>query len=178
MSRNIYMIARPATGGPVLTNQVQNPLFNGWNATQLMSLSVGSTNSVTISSAGSGAGKASFSPLTITKPTDSNSPLFLRYCAAGLHFDRVTLYVTKPPSTGAETVVEIYVLGLVFITGISNDVTFGDDVVTETITFAYGQLDHRVKTFSPAGALTGFVEITWDLTVNGNWIPGTLDGPG
>src|SRR5690349_3714579 len=112
MAANLYMIARPSINSPALANQSQNPLFKGWSTTELMSFALGTTNPATISSSSS-AGRISLSPLTISKPIDSNSPIFLRYCAAGLHFDRITLYVTRPGVNGAETVVDIYALGLV-----------------------------------------------------------------
>jgi type VI protein secretion system component Hcp len=178
MAANIYMIARPATGAPALTNQSFSPLFKSWSTTDLMSLSVGNMSPVTIGSTSS-SGRITFSPVRFTKKTDSNSPILLRYCAQGLHFDRVTFYVTKPsPATGAEIVTDIYVLGLVYVSAISNDVTSGDDVVTELITLEYGQFDHRVKTYSSTGTLTGFVETTWDMVTNTPWSQGTLDGPG
>lgn len=180
MAANIYMIARPASGGTALINQTLDPLFKSWNTTELMSFSLSSQNPTTIGSAtgGAGTGKITFSPLTITKQTDSNSPTFLKYCATGAHFDRVTLYVTKPSAAGIETVAEIYVLGLVYVSGISNDVTSGDDVVTETITLVYGQLERRVKAYSSTGTLTGTVISNWDVTLNTSWSPGILDGPG
>ena len=179
MAKNIFMIARPATGAPAVFNQTTDPFFKGWNAFELMSFNLGSTNPTTIGGTGVGAGKISFSPFTFTKQADMNSAVFLRYCATGAHFDRITIYVTAPSSAGGqETTTQIYTLGLVFVTSIVNEITSGDDVITESITMAYGQLQQRVITFSPTGLRTGFVENTWDLTANNLWVPPALDGPG
>jgi type VI secretion system secreted protein Hcp len=99
-------------------------------------------NPTTIGSAtgGAGAGKIKFNEFTITKTTDSASPLFFLKAATGEHIPKVTLEMRKaggdPKSSGPAFLK--YTFSTVFTSKISW--AHDDEAPKESITFVYGQL--------------------------------------
>jgi type VI secretion system secreted protein Hcp len=75
--------------------------INGANgspcAFEIKDFSFGVENPTTIGSAtgGAGAGKVTFSELTIKKTTDSASPVFFKNLVSGNHYKQVTLTMRK-----------------------------------------------------------------------------------
>src|SRR5438477_631325 len=79
--------------------------------TNVASWSLGVSNSVSVGSAGggAGAGKATFEDLTITKKVDASSPKLISACASGRHFADATLVVTANGTTNTYKLKEVFV---------------------------------------------------------------------
>jgi type VI protein secretion system component Hcp len=165
----IYLIPRPAAGAPAFTNTSANQLFKNWATSELLNVDLGGA---------SGGGRLNFGVATFARATDVNSPVLLRYAATGARCDRMTVYITKPGANGTEVVGEILTLGTVSVTAFENTSTSGDNMVTESISVLFGQLEHRVYPFSSAGVRGAASLYGWDTTTAAAWNPGPLDGPG
>jgi len=106
--------------------------------TNVVSWSLGVSNSVSVGSAsgGAGAGKATFDDLTITKKVDASSPKLISACASGKHFADATLVVTANGTTNT------YRLKEVFVTSVKQS----DDGSTDTnplekVTLTFGSFE-------------------------------------
>ena len=106
--------------------------------TNVVSWSLGVSNSVSVGSAGggAGAGKATFDDLTITKKVDASSPKLISACASGRHFADATLVVTANGTTNT------YKLKEVFVTSVKQS----DDGSTDTnplekVTLTFGSFE-------------------------------------
>jgi type VI secretion system secreted protein Hcp len=141
-----------------ITGESQNPNFKG--QIELNSFSFGATNVVNIGS-GSGSGKVTFTPITVTKLPDTTSPvLFLAVCQ-GTKAATATVSFVQP---GASAAYITFDLGTVIASGLTTSVTNG--VTLETITLVCGSLKYTVVTYNAAGAATGTVTDGWDITKN------------
>jgi type VI secretion system secreted protein Hcp len=126
-------------------------------AIEILSFSMGVSNPATIGSAtgGGAGGKASFSPFSIMKRTDSASPVLMQGCASGVHYASAVLSLRK--AGGATALVYLtYTFSEVFIESIQwSGSTGGDDVPTESVSFAYGQLQVSYQPQSKTGTAQG-----------------------
>jgi type VI secretion system secreted protein Hcp len=109
-------------------------------------------NPTTIGSAtsGAGAGKIKFNEFTITKTTDSASPVFFKNCCAGAHYQKVVIGMRKAggdPSTAGQPFLQ-YKFGTVFTTKIDWS-SPGDEGPQESITFVYGTLEVQYVSQDP-----------------------------
>jgi type VI secretion system secreted protein Hcp len=152
--------------GPFLTIDGVNGLDGKQCAFEIKDFSFGVENPTTIGSAtgGAGAGKIKFNEFTITKTSDSASPLFFLNAATGAHYDKVTIQMRKaggdPKSTGKPFLV--FQFGTVFTTKI-NWSGPGDEGPEESITFVYGTLQVQYQPQKPdSTATTG----CWDSIRN------------
>ena len=122
----------PSTGG------------NANGAFEIKDFSFDIENPTTIGSAtsGAGAGKIKFNEFTITKTTDSASPVFFKNCCAGAHDQEVVIDMRKAggdPSKAGQPFLQ-YKFETVFTTKIDWS-GHGDDAPQESISFVYGQLE-------------------------------------
>lgn len=108
---------------------------------------------------GSGAGKASFKDLSITKLIDKASPMLARACATGRHIPEVTLNVNRPGGPKGAAYMQ-YKLTQVFVTSVSHAGS-GNDRPIESVSFAYDQLKQTYTTAD--GSETSF---EFDLSEN------------
>lgn len=107
----------------------------------IINFSLGGTNNTTIGSAtgGAGAGKVSFSPLTVTKMLDSASVLLLTHMASGNHFKEVKIEVFG----AGNALLATYKFGTAFVT---SDLVGGESMsLTEDVVFVFGQLESEVN---------------------------------
>jgi type VI protein secretion system component Hcp len=134
--------------------------------TELVSYSfdIEQTLNIGSQSAGAGAGKVTFKPLTIIKSVDVNSATLFSMCCSGTPFKYVDIVLVesgkKPvPFAG-------YGFGLAAIRTISRDGTSGDEAGTETVVFEFGQLSVGYARQLNTGALDPFHYVTWDRVKN------------
>src|SRR5579862_2044558 len=87
--------AEGAGGAITITGESTDPDHPG--AIELKAFDFAIANTVSIGSAGggAGAGKAQFRPFQIMKAVDSTSPTFLELVGLGAHFQTVTLALRK-----------------------------------------------------------------------------------
>lgn len=152
--------ARQAPGLPV--GESQDPLYKG--AIELNSFTFGVENAILIGAAtGAGAGKATFKEFTVTKPVDSTSGTFFKFSTTGQHFLNVTLAMRK---AGSGKPYLIYSFGTVVVTNIEWSGSSGDDTPTETLTFAYGQLQVSYIQQRTDGSRSPAQVENWDRVAN------------
>jgi type VI secretion system secreted protein Hcp len=143
-----------------ITGESQIANFKG--QIQLESFSFGANNVVSIGAVGgSGSGKVSFSPITVTKLPDTASPLlFLAVCQGA----RIATATVSFVQSGASTAYITFDLGTVVVSGLTPSVTNG--VPVETVTLVCGSLKYSVVVLNAAGAVTNTVSDGWDITKN------------
>ncbi|MGA2606902.1 MAG: type VI secretion system tube protein Hcp [Terriglobia bacterium] len=130
---------------------------------ELLSWSWGATNPTTIVGSGMSAGKVSMSDLTITKRVDKSSPKLLELCITGKHVDEVTLYCSK--QTGQKTPDDFLTIKFwqVYVSSHQAGGSHGEDVGTESLSFAYGKINYDYKLQKPDGTLTSAGNVEYDL---------------
>lgn len=117
-----------------------------------------------VSGQGKAIEKASHSNLTITKMTDTSTPLLIKSCWEGTTFDEVKIDMRKASGQNIEGF-EILMTGVV----ISNFSIGGSpgDVPYETLSFAYSSIQYN---YGPVdknkGTLAGNKPVKHDLTTN------------
>ena len=141
-----------------ITGESQDANFKG--QIQLESFSFGAAHVVSIGS-GSGAGKLSFTPITVTKQADTTSPvLFLAVCE-GTRFGSATVSFAQAGTNAAYITFD---LGTVIVSGITTSATIG--VPVETITLVCESLKYTVVVRNSAGTVTNTVTDGWDVLKN------------
>jgi type VI secretion system secreted protein Hcp len=123
-------------------------------AIEILSFSFGASNSINPIGGGSGSGKALLSEFSVMKKTDIASATFFQNCCKGKHFDKATVSFRK---AGGEQVVYLtYVFEKVFVTSIQwSGSTGGDDVPTESASFAFKKVEITYSSQSDAGEAAG-----------------------
>ena len=138
--------------------ETQDDFFSKGKYFEIKDFSFGVENKATIGSAtgGAGGGKIQFNEFTIKKPTDTASPNFFKNCAAGAHYQVVTLAIRKsgadPDSAGKPYLV--FNFGTAFTTKIDWSGP-GDEGPEESITFAYGTFQVQYRKQNPDGTYDG-----------------------
>jgi type VI secretion system secreted protein Hcp len=123
--------------------------------------------------AGAGAGKVEFNPLTIHKVVDKASPSLFSACASGRHFATAQLYLRQQAGPSGNIFLA-YEFQMVFITKIDWSGSAGDQAPTETLTMEYGAL---VIAFKPAGSGSSpgqVIQGGWNRVTNTSDVQSTL----
>lgn len=155
--------------GPVLTIDEITGLNGKACAFEIKDFSFGVENPTTIGSAtgGAGAGKIKFNEFTVTKTSDSASPLFFKNTATGAHYKTVVLEMRKAggdPKTSGKPFLK-FTFETVFTTKI-NWSGPGDEGPEESITFVYGKLSVQYQPQKPDGTLGVPITSCWDAVRN------------
>src|SRR5262249_18857786 len=145
------------------------------------SFDVENPHSVGSATRGAGSGKIKFNEFTIKKTTDSASPIFLKNCVTGAHYDKVVVSLRKSGSSATTTGSPYleYCFSVVFTTKIEWSGP-GDEGPEESITFAYGKLGIRYAAQSKTGTMLAGKIHGWDQQINKSWTPekGSFSGLG
>ena len=133
---------------------------------EIYSFSLGVSNPATIGpgSSGAGGGRASVSSFNCMKATDKASPQLFQHCAAGTHFDKVTVTLNK---AGGESVTYLtYELENCFIDSVQwSGSSGGDDRPTESLSIAFGKITITYNTQAMTGVKDAKPVIgSWDVT--------------
>jgi type VI secretion system secreted protein Hcp len=113
---------------------------------------------------GSGAGRVALSGFRFSKRTDTTSPLLFQHCAAGTHFDKMTVCLRRAGKTQQEYLK--YTFGTTFIESVECGGLKGEDITTETITFAYGRIGIDYAPQKADGNLGAAIHGGWDALAN------------
>ena len=97
----IYFTVPQGSAMPKPIGESDDVFFNDKNAFEIKEFSFDVENPATVGSAtrGAGGGKIKFNEFTIKKPTDSASPIFLKNCVTGAHYDTVVVSLRKAGSS-------------------------------------------------------------------------------
>ena len=169
MAFDVFMIVRDAQGRQAPNLPVGESLDQTYKgAMELSEFSLGAENTIAIGSTttGAGTGKATFKEFTVKKAVDSASGVFFKTLATGAHFQNVTLYIRKAGGTVSGKPYLIYSFGTVVVSSIEWSGSSGDDLPTETITFAYGQLQISYAQQTATGTLMAPKMESWDRVAN------------
>ena len=132
-------------------------------AIEILSFNWGASNPTNPSGTGGGSGKVSLSEFSIMKKTDSASNKLFANCCAGEHFDKATVSFRK--AGGEQVVYLIYEFETVFTTSIMwSGSTGGDDVPTESASFAYKKVTITYHPQEDAGGAGGPDIQSWDVS--------------
>jgi len=181
MAFDAFLILRnPSNLTNLFRNEVSDTAFAKYNTVAVSGFTFGEKNPAVISSIGAGSGKATFDPLSITKPASLNSPGFITACSMGMIIPRATLVLRR---TGGSTspnggVFAVYSFGTVLVSSFEESGSAGDDVPTENITFQFGQFAYHYYVASGAGGTVTAYKSAWDVVKNITWTGySPLDGP-
>jgi type VI secretion system secreted protein Hcp len=113
---------------------------------------------------GSGAGKASFKDLSITKYVDKSTPKLMTAISTGSHYNSVVLTVRKAGGTA----LEYYIIRMenVIVTGLSTGGSGGEDRLTENVTFNFAKVEVNYTPQDESGAPEAQVDFKWDIALN------------
>jgi type VI secretion system secreted protein Hcp len=111
-------------------------------AMPIKDFSFGETNPTTIGSAtgGAGAGKVSFSNVTVNKLLDAVTVPLLKAAATGAHFSKVTI---RAFNVGDSTPFAVYQFETAFV--VSDIIGGGGSALNETVTFVVGSITSDVS---------------------------------
>jgi len=135
---------------------------------ELMSFSWGASNPTTVGhGTGLAAGKVSLSDFSIMKVTDKASPTLFLNCASGKSTDKASVFIQKATGgTTGETYLQ-YDFTHIFVTSIQwSGSTGGDDSPSESVSFAYEQVQITYKPQDATGKLGSQVIAGWNQAMN------------
>jgi type VI secretion system secreted protein Hcp len=156
------------TGGdPTPKGESSDATYKAKGAFEIYSFSLGASNPVQIGSAspGAGAGKVSLSSFNIMKKMDKSSPVLFLACCKGGHYTKADVVLRKAGGTAMEYLT--YTFTEVFVESIQwSGSSGGDDVPTESVSFAFGKLEMKYIPQDEKGGPGTAVPATWDLREN------------
>jgi type VI secretion system secreted protein Hcp len=126
-----------------------------WGASQSGTTHMGS---------GSGAGKANFQDLSLTKYIDKATTDLFKFCSKGTHITQATLVVRK----AGDGQLEYIVLDMadVIISSISTGGSGGEDRLTENVTLNFGAYEIKYTPQTKTGEADTATEWKWDIAAN------------
>jgi len=131
---------------------------------EVHSWSWGASNASSITGSGLSAGKVSISDVNITKPVDKASAKLLEMCCTGKHIPSGVLTCSK--STGDKNPADYLTIKFeqIHIAGVSAGGSSGDDVGSESISFAFAKFEYDYKIQGKDGTLTAAGTAKYDAT--------------
>jgi type VI secretion system secreted protein Hcp len=129
---------------------------------EIMSFSWGASNPVNVAGGGMGSGKVSVSDFNIMKKTDIASNTLFSKCCDGSHFEKATVSFRK--AGGEQVVYLVYEFEQVFVSSIQwSGSSGGDDVPTESASFAFKKVTVTYHPQEAAGSGAGPSVYGWDV---------------
>ena len=129
---------------------------------QILSYSFGVANVGTGAvGSGSGAGKASFSDLSITKYIDKSSPNFFISCANGAHIEKAILHIRKAGEDPQEYLT--ITMEEVFISSYNDSGSDGGGLPTESSSLNFSKFEIAYKPQKSDGTLDAVNKKGWDV---------------
>lgn len=135
--------------------------FRGWF--EVFSFSWGVSNHATVGGGGGGAGRATFSDLSVMKPAGKGSPALFVNCASGRHFARAEVDVAMS-TEGGPTVFEKFLLTDCMITSYQIGGS-GGERPTESLSLNFTKIEFRQLVQNEEGAFD-YQHAGWDLRAN------------
>jgi len=113
---------------------------------------------------GGGAGKASFSDITVTKYIDAASPNIMLFCANGKHFAKGKIIVRK----AGENPLEYLLIDFdkVLVTSYGTGGGSGEERLTESVTLNFAKVKVEYITQSEKGGKGTPHAFSWDISAN------------
>jgi type VI secretion system secreted protein Hcp len=161
-----FMRLDPVSADQQINGESQDTTYK--NYIQIKSFDFGVENPTTVGSAtgGAGAGKAKFNQLTVDKVVDSTTPQVFQRLASGQHFAGVEIVARKAGGGAGPSNPTRYYFSLAYPVSQEQSGDSGDDVPTETLTFAYGGFAQKVFRQSPGGTTGTSLFGSWSQVTN------------
>jgi len=115
---------------------------------------------------GGGSGKVSIQNLSLTKALDKSSPNLMMACASGKHYPEATLTLRK---AGGSSPVEYKIIKLkeVMVASYGSDAGATDEIVEETLTLNFGQVEVSYQPQKADGSKEGgVIKFGWNIREN------------
>jgi type VI secretion system secreted protein Hcp len=115
---------------------------------------------------GGGSGKVNIQNLSLTKALDKSSPNLMMACASGKHYPEATLTLRK---AGGNSPVEYNIIKLkeVMVTSYGSDAGASDEIVEETVTLNFGQVEVSYQPQKADGSKEGgAIKFGWNIREN------------
>ena len=131
---------------------------------EVHSWSWGASNATSIHGSGLSAGKVSISDLSLAKPVDKSSAKLLELCCTGKHIASGVLTCSK--STGDKNPADYLTIKFetIHIASVSGGGSSGDEVGSESVSFAFAKFEYDYKVQGLDGTLTAAGTAKYDLT--------------
>lgn len=113
---------------------------------------------------GSGAGKANFQDISITKWIDLSSTKLMKAAARGTHIEKGTLVVRKAGDKPLEYIT--IQMKDIIVTSVSTGGSGGEDRLTENVSLNFAEVGLRYIEQKPDGAEGEKPEFLWDIPGN------------
>ncbi len=132
---------------------------------EVLSFSWGASNGASFShGTGGGAGKVSFTDLSIMSMASKASPLLMLACATGSHQKKAMLYVRK---AGGEQL-DFYTVELtdVLVATYQTSGSSGGEIPSESFSLAFAKINFEYKPQDEKGGLASPIKAGWDVKAN------------
>jgi len=128
----------------------------GWGMSQSGSMHVAT---------GGGAGKVSVQDIHISKRVDLSTPILMKYCCNGEHFNKATLIVNK---AGGDKPVPYLKIAMenVIISSYTTGGSDGDDTINESLSLNFAKYKLTYTAQTATGDPGQAPEQAWDIAVN------------
>jgi len=128
----------------------------GWGMTQSGSMHIAT---------GGGTGKVSVQDIHVSKKVDKASPILMKHCCSGQHFDKATLFIFK---AGGDQPVQYLTIKMdkVLISSVQHGGHDGDDTINESISLNFSKHELEYKPQTVTGVESAGVRHTWDIAKN------------
>jgi type VI secretion system secreted protein Hcp len=130
----------------------------------IRSLSWGASQAASISGGGAGAGKVSFSDLTILAPMDSATPTLLKFCASGKHISKIKISLCK--AGGNQVEFSTIVLSDVLVTGTQFQGAGEGETMDVNYSFQAAKVEHHYWVQGKDGSKGAETQMGWDVKQN------------
>ena len=135
---------------------------SGW--TDILSVSWGASQAASISGGGAGAGKVSFSDLTVTANMDKATPTLLKMCAAGKHISKLEISFQKAGGTAMEF--SKVTLTDVLVTGVQFAGASGGEQMQVNYSYQAAKVQHSYWVQDKSGSKGAETQMGWDVKGN------------
>lgn len=157
--------------GATMPGDSSDPAFrgaDGWFEINQFSLGIQNTAMIGSIEGGVGAGKASFKEFTIRKTVTSSSPELFKAAGLGSPLQGIKVALRKSGATGGSASAAFleYEFHLVAVTDVSWSGDSGDDLPTENVKFAFGELKISYRPQNPQGGLGTAKTGIWSILNN------------
>jgi type VI secretion system secreted protein Hcp len=130
----------------------------------VVSLSWGATQHASMAGGGGGAGKVSFSDLTVTAEMDKGTPGLLKLCASGKHIPNVKISICKAGGTQIEY--STVVLKDVLVTGVQFTGASSGETVHVNYSYQAAIVEHHYWVQGKDGSKGAESQMGWDVKQN------------
>jgi type VI secretion system secreted protein Hcp len=130
----------------------------------ILSISWGASQRVSVSGSGMGAGKVNFSDLTVTAAMDKATPAILKMCASGKHIPQIKISICKAGGTQIEY--STVVLKDALVTGVQFTGASNNEAMAVNYSFQAAKVEQHYWVQGKDGSKGAESQMGWDVKQN------------